>query len=283
MGGINLTLTDLAKMSTGDNIKINRQCVLAGYHMSAGGTGTVGEPGYRLVFQQLAEAVCHAGGAVRTQSKVREIVVKDGRVRGVVASGPGGTYEAQAPVVISNVPIQNTFSILPENLFPSAWVAKVKSFWSAGGLCVNFGLRRPLIREACYVPTLLRAAEAGTDSDLFYVYWPTSDETRRKAVLDRVCEAILAFMRATYPRFDQDLKWAVFPVTNFLCGVAPTMHQVGEDKPDVKAPSIEGLYFTGDTVRGWGCAADAAVHAALLCATAVGQYDYMQVVPEFMR
>lgn len=305
MGGINLTLTDLAKMSTGDNMKINRQCILAGYHMSAGGTGTVGEPGYRMVFQRLAEAVGHAGGAVRTRHKVREIVVRDGRVRGVVASGPAGEYEARAPVVISNVPIQNTFSLLAESHFPSAWVEKVKRFWSAGGLCVNFGLRRPLIREACYVPTLLRAGEAGTDSDLFYVYWPTSAwaptraplgeqliegyvplteaETRSKAILDRVCDAILGFMRATYPTFDQSLRWAVFPVTNFLCGVAPTPHQVGEDKPEVKSPYVEGLYFSGDTVRGWGCAADAAVHAALLCATAVGQRDYMQVVPEFMR
>lgn len=305
MGGINLTLTDLAKMSTGDNIRINRQCILAGYHMSSGGTGTIGEPGYRLVFQRLAEAVCHAGGAVRTGHKVREIVVRDGRVRGVVASGPAGEYEAHAPVVISNVPIQSTFSVLPESLFPSAWVEKVKRFWSAGGLCVNVGFHRPLTREACYVPTLLRAAEAGTDSDLFYVYWPTSAwaptraplgeqlvegyvplteaETRSKAILDRVCDAILAFMRATYPTFDHDLKWAVFPVTNFLCGVAPAPHQVGEDKPQVKSPYVEGLYFSGDTVRGWGCAADAAVHAALLCATAVGEYDYMQVVPEFMR
>jgi protoporphyrinogen oxidase len=305
MGGINLTLTDLGKMSTGDNIRINRQCVLAGYNMAGGGTGSIGEPGYRLVFQRLAEAVAVAGGAVRTGHKVREILVRSGHVEGVAVKGPDGEYTARAPVVVSNVPIQNTFNVLPEDLFPSEWVDKAKRLWAAGGLCVTYGVRRPLLREAAYVPRLLSAAAAGTDSDLFYVYWPSSawsptraplgeqliegyvplteSETRSKAILDNVCDAILAFMRRTYPNFDQDLKWVVFPVTNFLCGVAPAPHQVGRDKPEIASPYVEGLFFTGDTVRGWGCAADAAVHAGLLCATAVGKNDYLQVVPEFMR
>lgn len=305
MAGINLTLTDLAKMSTGDNIRINRQCVLAGYNMAAGGTGAIGEPGYRMVFHRLAEPVRAAGGEVRVRSKVREILVRHGRAYGVAVHGPSGEYEVHAPVVVSNVPIQNTFHLLPENLFPAEWVRRVKGFWAAGGLCVTYGMRRPLLREAAYVPRLLPAAQAGTDSDLFYIYWPSSAwaptraplgeqliegyvpltevETRRTAILDRVCDAILAFMRATYPSFDQDLKWVVFPVTNFLCGVAPAPYQVGTDKPEIASPHVAGLYFTGDTVRGWGCAADAAVHAALLCATAIGKHDYLRVVPEFMR
>jgi prolycopene isomerase len=305
MAGINLTLTDLAKMSTGDNVRINRQCVLAGYNMASGGTGALGEPGYRMVFDRLADAVRSAGGDVRCASRVTEILVRHRQVTGVAVQGPAGTCEVQAPVVVSNIPIQNTFTVLPENLFPAEWARRVRSFWSAGGLCVTCGLRRPLLREAAYVPGLLSARDAGTDADLFYVYWPSSawaptraplgeqliegyvplteTETRDGALLDRVSDAVLAFMRATYPTFDADLKWAVFPVTNFLCGVAPAPHQVGEAKPEIRSPHVEGLYFTGDTVRGWGCAADAAVHAALLCASAVGTHDYLQVVPAFMR
>jgi phytoene dehydrogenase-like protein len=305
MAGINLTLTDLDKMSTGDNIRINRQCVFAGYNMANGGTGALGEPGYRMVFDRLAEAVRAANGEVRTGSRVTEIVVRGGRVAGVAVQGANGTYEVRAPVVVSNIPIQNTFTVLPENLFPTEWVRRAREFWSAGGLCVTYGMRRPLLREAAYIPRLLTARDAGTDADLFYVYWPSSawaptraplreqliegyvplteSETRDRAILDRVCDAILAFMRRTYPGFDADLKWVVFPVTNFLCGVAPSPHQVAEAKPEIKSPYVEGLYFTGDTVRGWGCAADAAVHASLLCASAVGQHDYLEVVPEFMR
>jgi protoporphyrinogen oxidase len=305
MAGINLTLADLDKMSTGDNIRINRQCVLAGYNMANGGTGALGEPGYRMVFDRLAEAIRSAGGEVRTKSRVKEILVRGRQVTGVAVQDPSGEYEVRAPVVVSNIPIQNTFSVLPENLFPAEWAKRVRSFWSAGGLCVTYGMRRPLLREATYVPKLLSGTDAGTDSDLFYVYWPSSawaptraplgeqliegyvpltePETRDQTVLDRVCDAILAFMRGAYPTFDGDLKWVVFPVTNFLCGVAPSPHQVGEAKPEISSPYVDGLYFTGDTVRGWGCAADAAVHAALLCASAVGQHDHLQVVPEFMR
>jgi prolycopene isomerase len=305
MAGINLTLTDLAKMSTGDNLRINRQCVFAGYNMASGGTGALGEPGYRMVFDRLAEAIRGAGGEVRTRSRVREILVRGRQVTGVAAQGAAGTYEVRASIVVSNIPVQNTFTVLPENLFPSEWVERVRSFWSAGGLCVTYGMRRPLLREAAYVPRLLGRAEAGTDADLFHVYWPSSAwaptraplgeqliegyvplteaETRDGRLLDRVCDAILAFMRATYPDFDRDLKWVVFPVTNLLCGIAPAPHQVGTAKPEVASPHVEGLYFTGDTVRGWGCAADAAVHAALLTASAIGKQDYLHVVPEFMR
>ena len=305
MAGINLTLTDLEKMSTGDNVRINRQCVFAGYNMANGGTGALGDPGYRMVFDRLAESIRAAGGDVRMESRVSEILVRGRQVTGVAVQGPRGTYEVTAPAVVSNIPIQNTFTVLPENLFPADWVQRVRGLWSAGGLCVTYGMRRPLLREAAYVPKLLTAKDAGTDADLFYVYWPSSawaptraplgeqliegyvplteNETRDKAVLDRACDAILAFMRATYPSFDADLKWVVFPVTNFLCGVAPAPHQVGEAKPEIKSPHVDGLYFTGDTVKGWGCAADAAVHASLLCASAVGTQDYLQFVPEFMR
>jgi hypothetical protein len=94
----------------------------------------------------------------------------------------------------------------------------------------------------------------------------TESETRSKMILDNVCDVILGFMCRTYPNFDQDLKWVVFPITNFLCGLAPTPHQVGEHTPEVASPHVE----RGPT-------------PPLLCATAVGKNDYLQVVPEFMR
>ncbi len=34
---------------------------------------------------------------------------------------------------------------------------------------------------------------------------------------------------------------------------------------DVKAPSVKGLYFVGDMVKGMGGGADLAAHSGLLC------------------
>ena len=39
-----------------------------------------------------------------------------------------------------------------------------------------------------------------------------------------------------------------------------------KQRVDIKAPSVDGLYLVGDTVKGWGVASEVAVHSAILCA-----------------
>lgn len=95
--------------------------------------GVFCEGGWGRVAEAYCEAVRRNGGTVRMGERVKEILVEDGEVRGVVTAK--GTY--RAPIVISNAGIQPTMLklIKPEHL-DKAYVSRIKSLvpsWSLVG------------------------------------------------------------------------------------------------------------------------------------------------------
>jgi prolycopene isomerase len=85
----------------------------------------------------------------------------------------------------------------------------------------------------------------------------------------RVVEAVPEFLERAYPGFSDCTDWALFPMCWKLEGVAKSISQAGTLKPEVKAPGLEGLYFAGDTARGFGVAMDCACSAGINCASAI--------------
>jgi prolycopene isomerase len=55
--------------------------------------------------------------------------------------------------------------------------------------------------------------------------------------------------------------------------VAKSVTQAGSLKPEVKAPGVEGLYFAGDTARGYGVAMDCACASGIICASEITGID----------
>jgi flavin-dependent dehydrogenase len=61
---------------------------------------------------------------------------------------------------------------------------------------------------------------------------------------------------------------------------------VGEDRPDVKSPWVQGLYFAGDQYgkRLWGGGVDGASLSAVMCVDAmIGSRLEEQVMPDYHR
>ena len=90
----------------------------------------------------------------------------------------------------------------------------------------------------------------------------------------KVVRAVPDFLESVYPGFKDCIDWELYPVCVKLEGVAKSVSQAGSLKPDVKAPGVEGLYFAGDTVRGYGVAMDCACSSGILCASAITGEDY---------
>ena len=102
----------------------------------------------------------------------------------------------------------------------------------------------------------------------------TEKQAKDKGLMVKACKHIINYLERRYPGFKKSVDWALFPTCWKLEGVAKSKSQAGTLKAPVEAPGIQGLYFTGDTVKGYGVAMDCAVAAALICASRVTGKDY---------
>ena len=102
---------------------------------------------------------------------------------------------------------------------------------------------------------------------LVTAYLPlTEEESHDRAKVMRVVEAVPEFLEQTYPGFKDCVDWALYPMCWKLEGVAKSISQTGTLKPSTEAPGVKGLYFAGDTARGFGVAMDCACSAGINCA-----------------
>jgi len=110
---------------------------------------------------------------------------------------------------------------------------------------------------------------------LMTAYAPvTETEARDRDLMFKACKLLVDYLEGRYPGFRQSVDWALFPTCWRLEGVAKSKTQAGTLKAPVEAPGIQGLYFAGDTVKGYGVAMDCAAASALICASRITGRNY---------
>ena len=82
------------------------------------------------------------------------------------------------------------------------------------------------------------------------------------------------FMEEVYPGFKESIDWKLDLVCWKLEGVAKSISQAGTQKVPVKSPHVEGLYFAGDTAKGYGVAMDCAIASGVICAGEILNKDF---------
>lgn len=240
------------------------------------------------------------GGETRMGTRVTSIELRDGRVAGVRVRGEEDEEFVPAERVVFNIPIQELFRYVDEKAFPSDFVAKIKSLYGYGSLSPYFGLSglpvpeehaKRLIKTGCVVPrsegfdwdvymawniqSYIEPGCAPAGKHLFTAYLPlTEAESHNRDLVMKVVRAVPTFLEEVYPGFREYIEWELYPVCVKLEGVAKSVTQAGSLKPDVVAPGVEGLYFAGDTARGYGVAMDCACSSGILCASAITGQPY---------
>jgi len=259
------------------------------------------EGGIMAWSKAVAEKFRSFGGEIRLHWKVKEVQVEKGHVTAVVAKGIDGVTEiCYSPKVVSNIPAQNTFGIIPERHFPKAWAQKTKKMYGYGSYTPYMGLNRLVMPEeeaklglknTCVLPK-----EAGFDYDvyicwniqsavdpscapagkhLYTAYLPlTEKESRNRDLVNRLISRLPDFMEEIYPGFKESVDWRLDPVCWRLEGVAKSISQAGTQKVPVKSAHLDGLYFAGDTAKGYGVAMDCAIVSGMICASAITGRDY---------
>jgi phytoene dehydrogenase-like protein len=239
--------------------------------------------GYGDFMRILAETSIEHGGEVRSHAGVSEIVVEGGRTRGVVIESRGKAPERiEAPLVITAFPIWELFEMADPRAFPDEFVANVNHLARKTAIFgITAALHDPLYDEKFFVltdgercgypisgfmasnvtPTLAPEGE-----HLFEVCcqcdFELGDDRSR---LNETVERLEADLEEMFPGWRDGVIWQ----KSYFHWEEParTAGRAGIYRPESRAPGVEGLYFTGDTVAsrslpGLECAAD----SAMICA-----------------
>ncbi|MGB8647628.1 MAG: FAD-dependent oxidoreductase [Anaerolineae bacterium] len=262
-----------------------------GMNIITGSVGTVDEPGTIAIPLAMEHVLLAHGGEVRRNTTVKQVLLEGGRVKGVTVRTEEGEETISADAVICNIPPKYIFSVLPREPFPADWVETLETkFWGAGLLSAYIGLKRDIWqdkgideRSFIYMPGVIR--NEGYIGDVDLVIWAmgacahrapagkrtfefsialTDKEMRDPKKVKRVTDWCDNWFRQTFPTWKEDMEFCIWTPSPEAYGL---WRPVGVQRPDVKSPWVEGLYFVGDQYgkRLWGGGVDGASLSATLC------------------
>jgi len=243
-------------------------------------TGTLED----AIITPLAQCFTKHGGEIITHRTVRSITIENGEIKGVVAQNSQNNYmleEFSAPVVISAIPIFEavTRNILRREFLTEEWLESIKrcEAISEHDLSGFYLLRKKFLTDQPYdwvhvfdvdygLPTYVgdwglashTNATEPKDKQLVCSYISGSGEAAYfglTAPMEMVWKANRMFlegMEKGYPGFIEAIEHEGLNVQlshgRYAYATVPA-------EIDIQSPNIQGLYFTGDSVRSVGSAA----------------------------
>lgn len=240
------------------------------------------------------------GGNVILNATVKEIKVDNQKVKSVIAEKDGTIVEYITDRAISNIPAQNTFKIIDKKYFPKDWAERVENMYGYGSYAPYMGLNKLVMPEEeakmGLKNTCVLSRKEGFDYDvyicwniqsavdpsvapagkyLYTAYLPlTEKESLNKVLIGKIVKRLPDFMEEIYPGFKESIDWQLDIVCWKLEGVAKSISQAGTQKVPVKSEYVNGLYFAGDTARGYGVAMDCAIASGVICAGEILNKDF---------
>ena len=97
MGTFQTIINDPALNAAGENLKVFLQVQETGVHITNGSWAFAGAPGHRFITEGFAAAVQDAEGDIVINAAVKEVIIRKGKVIGVVAEIDGKTMEIHSP------------------------------------------------------------------------------------------------------------------------------------------------------------------------------------------
>ncbi len=265
-------------------------------NLITGSVATVDKPGAIAIPLAMEQSITEHGGEVWRNTPVTEVIIEDGKVKGVTYKKDGEKHTMMADNVICTVPPKHAFQVLPKEAFPAEWVNFLKEeHWGIGLLTGWVGTRRSIIgdlgidkRSFIYMPSITtedegfigvvdmvmcefdswkdgeadRAPEGKTE--FLFSTALTDKEMRDPERVNLVIERCEAWARANFPTWDEDVEFILWTPSPEALG---TYRPVGTDRPTHKNPYVEGLWFAGDQYgeKSWGCGIDLAALSAIVC------------------
>jgi prolycopene isomerase len=272
------TMDDLSMASAGEFIRHQRA-----YLNSRRPLTYPREGGIRAIAEALSDAIKGYGGEVLRGEEAVKIKVNGDKVTGVVTSSfpMGKSREFDAPIIISNLPIQDIFRIVDKDRFPQEFVGRIKSLEDevTSGFGVIVGLNSPLFTHSGPIlvhkytehirylvsPTNITTTISPKGKHyLFYGYYLFSYDRGDVETTEKGSKALIKELCDMFPEAENKIEWVTTGSVRVIDSLAKKPKLTGRYKPDVEAP-IEGLFFVGDSIRGGGSGINAVISSARIC------------------
>jgi phytoene dehydrogenase-like protein len=263
------TINNLDLISTGEVFRTQKDMRLGGVNYP--------QHGLLKISQTLAEFIEKNGGKIHVNSPVSKILINNKKAEGIIVEGK----EHQFDVVISNILVQDLFTIADENKFPKEYVMMMKALEGTGSLCAYYSFKQmnPDLLGKSFIfiernlgvdgndavgmiDFITAKPEAGLSPPNQYLVQSyiicTPNEARDKKILHTLKEALDKNLKRIIPQYQEHLQWAIYPSIWHLDGVAKTLMN---SKPEIQTP-VENLYIIGDCVKAPGIGINCAINSA---------------------
>lgn len=280
-------------------------------NLHSGSVATIAAPGCMAIPLAMEEVIKENGGEILRATPVEEIVVENGNTKGVVIRGKNGEFEfIETSLVVCNIPPKHIFNVLHPRHFPAEWSNLLQNrFWSAGLLTCYMGLKNNIwdrfgINEKSFIwmPGIIK--HEGFIGAVDMVMWSfaacanrapegkrdfcfstalTDEEMRSPKKVKRVINFCMDWFKRTFTDWEENVEFVMWTPSDEAYG---NWRPVGEKRPDVKSPYVNGLYFVGDQYgeRLWGGGVDGASLSAVLCVdTIMGTDLETKIYPHYHR
>jgi len=265
------TLNNLDKISTGEMFRAQRNLYK--------GSKPVGYPvgGLESISNKFEEIIKKNDGEIILGKKVENIIVKDGKAKGVIVNGE----EHPSDFVVSSILVKDLFKIADTKHFPKEYVKYLKSLIGTASLCAYYSLKnipteivgktfhfleRNIGIDGNDVVGMIDFMSSSEKSKLnpkneflvqSYVIC-TPDEAKNPLVLKKLRKLLDINLNRLIPDYKSNLNWAIYPAIWHLDGVAKTIES---DKPEIVTP-VKNLFLVGDCVKAPGIGFNCALNSA---------------------
>jgi phytoene dehydrogenase-like protein len=235
----------------------------------------IGKPrgGSAQLFSKLKKQI-DKNGEIHLNEKAQKIIIENGIVTNIKTDK--ATYCAQNIIFAASLPL--VLDLLGNLLLPKATLDYANNIENSSSLTIDFITDRPVtnIRSSTLgvdIPIWARFQSNTDDSftphgkyistwGIMLPWYFDGDTKTVEQTEKRLKDTITTIFPDFLPMVIKERK-TVVPVMN---GNVLTTAQSKPHRPNIECPTIKGLYFIDDTVKGDGCSGDISFSSAMIAA-----------------
>jgi phytoene dehydrogenase-like protein len=272
--GSGIVCPDMKKASLCEAVTFAQKAVKSKY------TGGYPVGGWKYIIDSLKKKIVENGSEIRLNSEVKKVEVNGNVAEGIVV----GDEFIDARVVVIAFPLQRICGIVDRRLLPESFVEKVESLEPTSGISIDLALKEKVSNIDSVILTLqpvimghftsnIYTETAPEGKQLATFYYPLPYEKMDdRSYLDRKLEEMREMLEEMFPGILDKTEWERVLYLKVVDGAIPKPGQTYFERPDYLCPTIENLFFVGDTTRAEGNGGDIAFRSALECAEKIEKY-----------
>lgn len=220
--------------------------------------------GWETIFSQFKEKINENNGEIRLNSKVDEIIVKNGKAMGVKV----GDEKILGEKIINTIPVQKLFTILDENLCEENYIEKCKNLRPTAGVSIDFCLSEQIsdmdfffFEEPLsfgFVPSNLKNANIVPDDKSIMTFFRATnvEDIKNKKKAQEIYQNFKENIYKTFPEIKEKTLHERPLFFEMVDGVEVNVEQHRFKRPGHEIHNIANLYLAGDSVGGEGAGGD---------------------------